>query len=466
MRSPLGNVIAGGQFTLAAGVAANCIARWNGTTWSPLGSGMSGGGNPPLVTDLTTLPNGELIAGGRFVAAGGVSANNIARWDGASWHPLGSGLSDYPNAIAALPNGDVVAGGLGYASSGGSYCSVRRWNGTSWSTLGSALFLPSSVGFGVAWISDFRAFANGDLVVAGEFTMAGSVIVNRIARWNGTTWSPLGSGLNGFVHCLTTLPNGDLVAGGEFTTAGGVSANRIARWDGTTWSTFGAGINGTSVFALTTLPNGDLVAAGGSAVVAGLSISQIVRWDGVAWSTLGTGIVPLGASALAVLADGDLMAGGSFTVVQGGPSPYLAQLTTTCPASASPAGSGCSGAGGAPLLEATTLPWIGATCRTRCSGLPSSALVASVTGLNPSSLALASLAPQALPGCTLHATPDAVVIGAAANGAFDFAFAVPRSVALVGLSMFHQTVVQELGPQQQLLAMTAANALRLTVGAF
>src|SRR4030095_8157977 len=102
------------------------------------------------------------------------------------------------------------------------------------------------------------------LVVGGEFTIAGTALANRIAACDPVTgaWSALGSGMNGsFVYALATLPNGDLVAGGHLTTAGGVSANYIARWNGTSWSALGSGTNG-NVYALTTLPNGDLVAGG------------------------------------------------------------------------------------------------------------------------------------------------------------------------------------------------------------
>ena len=48
-------------------------------------------------------------------------------------------------------------------------------------------------------------------------------------------------GLNGPALALTVLPNGDLVAGGNFATAGGVTENRIARWDGSSWAPFGSG---------------------------------------------------------------------------------------------------------------------------------------------------------------------------------------------------------------------------------
>src|SRR5262245_15282710 len=37
----------------------------------------------------------------------------------------------------------------------------------------------------------------GELIVAGQFTIAGQTSVNAIAAWNGTSWSALGQGLRG-----------------------------------------------------------------------------------------------------------------------------------------------------------------------------------------------------------------------------------------------------------------------------
>jgi len=48
--------------------------------------------------------------------------------------------------------------------------------------------------------------------------------------------------MDGIVHSVAVSGN-DLYAGGEFTTAGGMSANRIAKWDGSTWSALGTGMN-------------------------------------------------------------------------------------------------------------------------------------------------------------------------------------------------------------------------------
>ena len=117
------------------------------------------------------------------------------------------------------------------------------------------------------------------LFAGGTFTTAGGVTARAVAKWDGTSWSALGSGWNGNVHALTGLLNGDLVAGGAFTTAGGVSANYIARWNGTSWSALGSGMD-FPVRALTTLPNGDVVAGGDFTTAGGVSANNIARWNG------------------------------------------------------------------------------------------------------------------------------------------------------------------------------------------
>ena len=46
------------------------------------------------------------------------------------------------------------------------------------------------------------------LYVGGNFTVAGGVVANRIARWDGSSWTPLGSGMNGPVQALAVFDDG------------------------------------------------------------------------------------------------------------------------------------------------------------------------------------------------------------------------------------------------------------------
>lgn len=76
---------AGGHFTTAGGVPANHIAKWNGSNWSPLGNGMSQPGAGAWVSALSVFDDGRgpaLYAGGGFTRAGGIEANCMARWRG------------------------------------------------------------------------------------------------------------------------------------------------------------------------------------------------------------------------------------------------------------------------------------------------------------------------------------------------------------------------------------------------
>jgi hypothetical protein len=72
------------------------------------------------------------------------------------------------------------------------------------------------------------AMSGSDLYAGGDFTKAGGNPASRIAKWNGTNWTALGSGLNGTVRALA-VSGSDLYVGGSFTTAGGKTAAYIAR---------------------------------------------------------------------------------------------------------------------------------------------------------------------------------------------------------------------------------------------
>ncbi|MCC6824116.1 MAG: hypothetical protein IT172_00005, partial [Acidobacteria bacterium] len=85
--------------------------------------------------------------------------------------------------------------------------------------------------------------AAGNLYAAGAFTAIGNVTANRIAKWNGSSWTALGTGMNSSVAAIA-VSGTDVYAGGGFTTAGGVGANYIAKWNGSSWSALGSGMNG------------------------------------------------------------------------------------------------------------------------------------------------------------------------------------------------------------------------------
>jgi len=120
------------------------------------------------------------------------------------------------------------------------------------------------------------AVDGNDLYAGGVFTTAGGGIVNRIAKWNGSSWSSLGSGVNLFVQALA-VDGSDLYAGGNFTTAGGVIVDRIAKWDGSSWSALGNGVN-EETKALLVSGSSDLYAGGFFQTAGGETVVNIVNY--------------------------------------------------------------------------------------------------------------------------------------------------------------------------------------------
>ena len=110
---PNGDLVVVGTFSTVGGVNAVGIARWDGVAWSAYGSGLPGNhpSTPGHAYCVTVLPGGELIAGGAFTAAGGVAANRVARWNGAAWSALGSGTDNDVLALTRLANDYVIVGG-------------------------------------------------------------------------------------------------------------------------------------------------------------------------------------------------------------------------------------------------------------------------------------------------------------------------------------------------------------------
>ena len=218
------DIYVGGQFS-------GGVYRWDGTSWNPLGSGLSS------YVSALAVSGTNLYVGGRFTDAGGIAAaDKIARWDGTSWNALGSGLNSDVNSLAVLGTNLYVGGDFTNAGGIAAANGIARWDGTSWNALGSGLNAAIRA----------LAISGTDLYVGGNFINAGGIAAgDYIARWDGTSWSALGSGLNGSVSALA-VSGTNLYVGGSFTDAGGIAAgDKIARWDGTSWNSLGSGLNST-----------------------------------------------------------------------------------------------------------------------------------------------------------------------------------------------------------------------------
>lgn len=221
-RDAAGNIVAGGKFTRAGGVAASRLAVFDGSTWSDLGGGVDGSAVYAILVDGTTI-----YVGGAFAGVGGAPAQNVAAWNGTTWDNVGGGVSGDVRALAVFDD-DLVTG---------MYCSpcslghVARWDGAAWDEM--ATVSGSAV--------EALCVYNEDLYVGGSFTAIDGVGALNVAVWKAEYWAPVGDGFDGDVYALASFGN-ELYAGGSFGNSGAARALGIAKWDGTAWTEVGGGV--------------------------------------------------------------------------------------------------------------------------------------------------------------------------------------------------------------------------------
>jgi hypothetical protein len=279
----------GGDFLHAGEISASRIARWDGTHWSRVGAGLD-----QSVRALTVYDDGggpALYAAGSFLSSGGVLVRRIARWNGSSWQPLGSGASNGTsgtvNALTVYDDGSgsklYIAGAFGDAG-GLSVNNIVRWNAAGWDAFtGGADGYPTSM-------CVYDDGGGPKLVVAGQFNVCGLTYVNNIAQYDGSGFTPLGAGTDGQVLSLTVFDDGAgpaLVASGAFAGAGGAPAARIASWRNGAWSPLGSGLD-AEARSLAVFDEGSgprLFAAGPFTQAGGQPALRLARWDGAQWST-------------------------------------------------------------------------------------------------------------------------------------------------------------------------------------
>ena len=259
-----GSLYAAGYFDLAGGVPGTAkLARWDGKAWNSIGAQLELFSNQ--LWGLTVWNSGQgdnLYIAGNFQNIGGTSASYIARYDGKAFHALGTTpiAGNVPLIIFTSHVHDdgtgpaLYVGGRFTSIDGVAASRIAKWNGTSWSALGSGV-----TGSGVSpSINTMVTFDDGTgpaLYVGGQtFVTAGGVPANRVAKWDGKNWSAVGDGFaNGLVWKLAVYNDGTgdaLYAFGTFTASGATPINRMAKWNGTSWEQWGGGANGTVFNAL------------------------------------------------------------------------------------------------------------------------------------------------------------------------------------------------------------------------
>lgn len=211
------------------------VAEWDGTSWTGIGGG--------AVSDLAIASDDTIYA-----VYGGIY---VEMWDGTTWTPMGGELIGVRQIVVGPDDTVYITGRFEINEE---LYFVLRWNGTSWESVGPAIVIDANdTNHSMYHGSDIAFDSAGGLYLTGRFIFeANGSTISHIARWDGTNWSSLGTGIDdveagvGYALAINNQ-TGQLFVGGHFESAGLQHAYNIASWV-TPVQQCGLGAGGTHSF--------------------------------------------------------------------------------------------------------------------------------------------------------------------------------------------------------------------------
>lgn len=199
----------GGDFTAITGhqpFISPHIVRWDGSVWSNVGGGFGWTDSilqlagEPGVYSLCTFDGGmgpQLFAGGNFNRAGGaqgeVPCSGFMRWDGVSWSIESIAEQGMPAWVRSMVVFDDGSGSALYPAGRCSFGFVKRWNGQSWTSMGSSVSLLPATSTNLR-LYHYAIFDDGGgtkLYAMGNFSTVEGQAANGFCVWDGVQWSPI-----------------------------------------------------------------------------------------------------------------------------------------------------------------------------------------------------------------------------------------------------------------------------------
>jgi len=273
------------------------LARWTGTEWV----------SPPQESrpcgefqQLSVSSSGVLFAETTCLAASSTIWGGTARLAGNAWVPVGQGFSGSVFGVSADQVNDQILYFGGFTETNDTPAlavnRIARWNGSSWETVGTGA--ENGVGSTVSSFPSVSGVAanDGQAMLWGNFNRAGTVEVDRLAFWDGTNWSSPGGGLSRFGGSPSVrdieFRAGSYFATGLFDASGAQDLGSIASWSGSQWvpleGPVGEGLGGSG--SALHSASSRLYVGGFFSEAGGRPANNVAVWDGGDWASLGSGV--------------------------------------------------------------------------------------------------------------------------------------------------------------------------------
>lgn len=212
---PNGDLLVAGNLQLN-GVPVPHVMRWDGVSWTTFGAAL-----PSQVNALIVAPDGTVV-----VSVGSYATTftpTVMSGSGSSWTPLGGGFDNLVVGLERLPNGDLLANGRFMNVAGVPAGGLARWDGSTWQSIGTG----ANASVEKVGVSD-----SGTLFVAGPFTRVDGIPSTAFGAATTTCPAPVqsfGSGCLGPVGPLALTAVDSPWSGGEFRTRTfGMPSNAVA----------------------------------------------------------------------------------------------------------------------------------------------------------------------------------------------------------------------------------------------
>jgi hypothetical protein len=246
----------------------NKIYRYTSPSYSiQLGSDINGeAANDQSGYSVSLSSNGNILAIGAINNDGNGSNSGHVRvyfWNGSSWTQRGADINGEASndnsgvSIDLSSDGNTLAIGATYNDGNGSnsgHVRVYTWNGSSWTQLGSDIDGEASndfSGISVSLSSDGNTLAIGAAYNGGNGNNSGHV---RVYVWNGSSWTQRGTDIDGEAAndnsgiSVSLNTNGNILAIGASGNDSNTGHVRIYTWNGSSWIQRGADINGEAIY--------------------------------------------------------------------------------------------------------------------------------------------------------------------------------------------------------------------------